>query len=105
MRRFVAGDLAGLFNGPSTVAFDPSLPMISLDLSPVTENSTHQRADDVLVARVTLDDSLTLLSNAADIYKTADNANRRLCDPALFKAIYIDEDSAIRFGYETPFGG
>ncbi|MDI9627846.1 MAG: hypothetical protein QM286_04785 [Acidobacteriota bacterium] len=54
---------------------------------------------------MTLDDSLTLLSNAADIYKTADNANRRLCDPALFKAIYIDEDSAIRFGYETPFGG
>ena len=40
LRRLVAGDLQGLFDGPSTVTFDPSLPMISLDLSRVTENST-----------------------------------------------------------------
>jgi hypothetical protein len=40
MRRLVAGDLAGLFDGPSTVSFDPSLPMISLDLSRVAENAT-----------------------------------------------------------------
>jgi hypothetical protein len=33
LRRLVAGDLAGLFDGPSTVRFDPSLPMVSLDLS------------------------------------------------------------------------
>ncbi len=35
VRRLVAGDLAGLFDGPSTVAFDPSLPMVSLDLSAI----------------------------------------------------------------------
>ncbi|MBD7958618.1 ATP-binding protein [Microbacterium sp. Sa4CUA7] len=40
LRRLVAGDLAGLFDGPSTVTFDPSLPMISLDLSRVAENAT-----------------------------------------------------------------
>lgn len=40
LRRLVAGDLAGLFDGPSTVAFDPTLPMISLDLSRVSENAT-----------------------------------------------------------------
>ncbi|WP_188421933.1 ATP-binding protein [Nocardioides daphniae] len=40
LRRLVAGDLAGLFDGPSTVRFDPSLPMIALDLSRVTENAT-----------------------------------------------------------------
>lgn len=40
LRRLIRGDLAGLFDGPSTVAFDPTLPMISLDLSRVTENST-----------------------------------------------------------------
>lgn len=40
LRRLVAGDLQGLFDGPSTVRFDPSLPMISLDLSRVAENST-----------------------------------------------------------------
>ena len=33
LRRLVAGDLAGLFDGPSTVEFDPSLPMVTLDLS------------------------------------------------------------------------
>jgi hypothetical protein len=40
LRRLVAGDLAGLFDGPSTVRFDPRLPMISLDLSRVSENAT-----------------------------------------------------------------
>ena len=40
LRRLVAGDLQGLFDGPSTVQFDPSLPMVSLDLSRVAENST-----------------------------------------------------------------
>lgn len=40
LRRLVAEDLSGLFDGPSTVRFDPTLPMISLDLSRVTENST-----------------------------------------------------------------
>ena len=40
LRRLVAGDLAGLFDGPSTVRFDATLPMVSLDLSRVAENST-----------------------------------------------------------------
>lgn len=39
LRRLVAGDLQGLFDGPSTVKFDPTLPMVSLDLSRVAENS------------------------------------------------------------------
>ena len=33
LRRLVAGDLAGLFDGPSTISFDPTLPMVTLDLS------------------------------------------------------------------------
>ncbi|MEU6814059.1 ATP-binding protein [Streptomyces sp. NPDC046860] len=33
MRRLVHGDLAGLFDAPSTVVFDPSAPMLSIDLS------------------------------------------------------------------------
>ena len=36
LRRLVHGDLAGLFDGPSTVHFDPNLPMLTLDLSAVT---------------------------------------------------------------------
>ncbi|MBW8732624.1 MAG: ATP-binding protein, partial [Terrabacter sp.] len=35
MRRLVAGDLSGLFDGPSTLTFDPTLPMVSLDLSQI----------------------------------------------------------------------
>jgi type IV secretory pathway VirB4 component len=34
--RLVRGDLAGLFDGPSTITFDPSLPMLSLDLSHIS---------------------------------------------------------------------
>jgi len=39
LRRLVGGDLAGLFDGPSTVRFDPQAPMISLDLSRVADNA------------------------------------------------------------------
>ena len=33
LNRLVVGDLAGLFDGPSTARFDPNLSMVSLDLS------------------------------------------------------------------------
>ncbi|MEU9564132.1 ATP-binding protein [Streptomyces sp. NPDC048161] len=33
MRRLVHGDLAGMFDAPSTVEFDPSAPMLTIDLS------------------------------------------------------------------------
>ncbi|MGW2917759.1 VirB4 family type IV secretion system protein [Streptomyces angustmyceticus] len=33
MRRLVSGDLAGMFDAPSTVAFDPNSPMLTIDLS------------------------------------------------------------------------
>jgi len=36
LARLVTGDLAGLFDGPSTVRFDPNLPMVSLDLSRIS---------------------------------------------------------------------
>lgn len=31
--------------------------------------------------------------------------NRRLCNQALFKAIYIDEDNDVRVGYRNPYDG
>jgi hypothetical protein len=43
--RLVCGDLAGLFDGPSTVRFDPTLPMLSLDLS-------HISGSDALIGMV-----------------------------------------------------
>jgi hypothetical protein len=36
LARLVRGDLAGLFDGPSTIRLDPSLPMLSLDLSKIS---------------------------------------------------------------------
>ena len=56
-------------------------------------------------ARANLDDSLLLLANIADIYANADDANRRLCNQALFKAISVDEDNDIHVGYRTPSAG
>lgn len=38
--RLVHGDLAGLFDGPSTIGFDPSLPMVTLDLSGIAGSDT-----------------------------------------------------------------
>ncbi len=40
LARLVRGDLAGLFDGPSTVTFDPGLPMLSLDLSAIAGSDT-----------------------------------------------------------------
>ena len=56
-------------------------------------------------ARENFDDSLKLLSNAADIYEHADDANRRLINQVLFKALYIDEDNDVRVGYRNPYDG
>lgn len=56
-------------------------------------------------ARANLDDSLHLLAHVGDIYAHADDANRRLCNQALFTAIYIDEDNDVRVGYRSPYDG
>ena len=40
LARLVRGDLAGRFDGPSTVRFDPGLPMLSLDLSAISGSDT-----------------------------------------------------------------
>lgn len=39
LSQMITGELAGIFDGPSTTRFDPSLPAISLDLSALGENS------------------------------------------------------------------
>jgi type IV secretory pathway VirB4 component len=42
IRRLVYGDLAGMFDGPSTTQFDPSLPMVSLDSSRISSGGDDQ---------------------------------------------------------------
>lgn len=42
LRRLVHGDLSGMFDAPSTVAFDPATPMLSIDLSRQGRREGHK---------------------------------------------------------------
>jgi type IV secretory pathway VirB4 component len=83
LRRLVAGDLAGLFDGPSTVAFDPDLPMISLDLSRVTENSTLISV--LMTCSSAWMESALLDPNGGQRWVVYDEAWRLMSHPALLK--------------------
>jgi hypothetical protein len=81
LRRLVSGDLAGLFDGESTVAFDASLPMVSLDLSRIA-------GSDQLIAMVTTCASAWMEAALADPdggqrWVVYDEAWRLLRQPAL----------------------
>lgn len=83
LRRLVAGDLQGLFDGPSTVAFDPSLPMISLDLSRVTENSTLISV--LMTCSSAWMESALLDPNGGQRWVIYDEAWRLMSHPALLR--------------------
>ena len=83
LRRLVAGDLAGLFDGPSTVTFDPSLPMISLYLSRVTENSTLISV--LMTCSSAWMESALLDPNGGQRWVIYDEAWRLMSHPALLR--------------------
>lgn len=83
LRRLVAGDLAGLFDGPSTVAFDPALPMISLDLSRVTENATLMSV--LMTCSSAWMESALLDPNGGQRWVIYDEAWRLMSHPALLR--------------------
>ena len=83
LRRLVAGDLAGLFDGPSTVRFDPSLPMISLDLSRVTENRTLISV--LMTCSSAWMESALLDPNGGQRWVIYDEAWRLMSHPALLR--------------------
>ncbi|MDT0203895.1 ATP-binding protein [Nocardioides sp. AE5] len=83
LRRLVAGDLAGLFDGPSTVRFDPSLPMISLDLSRVTENATLVSV--LMTCASAWMESALLDPNGGQRWVVYDEAWRLMSHPALLR--------------------
>jgi hypothetical protein len=81
LQRFVEGDLKGLFDGPSTVAFDPTLPMVSLDMSRIG-------GSDTLIAMVSTCASAWMESalsdpNGGQRWLVYDEAWRLLKSPAL----------------------
>ena len=83
LRRLVAGDLAGLFDGPSTVRFDPTLPMISLDLSRVTENATLISL--LMTCASAWMESALLDPNGGQRWVVYDEAWRLMSHPALLR--------------------
>jgi type IV secretory pathway VirB4 component len=79
--RLVFGDLAGLFDGESTVHFDPQLPMVTLDLSRIS-------GSDALIALVMTCASAWMEAAVADPsggqrWMIYDEAWRLLRNPAL----------------------
>ncbi len=83
LRRLVAGDLAGLFDGPSTVRFDPTLPMISLDLARVTENATLVSV--LMTCASAWMESALLDPNGGQRWVVYDEAWRLMSHPALLR--------------------
>jgi hypothetical protein len=81
LRRLVSGDLAGLFDGESTVAFDPSLPMITLDLSRIA--GSHQLIAMVMTCASAWMEAALSDPQAGKRWVIYDEAWRLLREPAL----------------------
>jgi hypothetical protein len=83
LRRLVAGDLAGIFDGPSTVAFDPDLPMVSLDLSHVSENNALMSI--LMTCASAWMESALLDPNGGQRWVVYDEAWRLMSHPSLLR--------------------
>ncbi len=81
LTRVVSGDLAGLFDGPSTVRFDPSLPMISLDLSRIS--GSDSLISMVMTCASSWMEAALTDPNAGQRWVIYDEAWRLLAQPAL----------------------
>jgi type IV secretory pathway VirB4 component len=92
LRRMVRGDLAGVFDGPSTTAFDPAQPMVTLDLSRLaTGGNEHAVRVALTCASAWMEAALTNVSEGtheegpagAQRWVIYDEAWRLMRDPAL----------------------
>lgn len=81
LRRLVAGDLAGLFDGPSTITFDPTLPMVTLDLSGI--QGSDQLIAMVMTCASAWMESALASSDGGQRWVIYDEAWRLMRQPAL----------------------
>jgi hypothetical protein len=81
LARLVHGDLAGLFDGPSTVHFDPNLPMISLDLSHIS--GSNQLMGLVMTCASAWMEAALADPDAGQRYMIYDEAWRLIAQPSL----------------------
>ena len=81
LARTVTGDLGGLFDGPSTVRFDPSLAMVSLDLSRIS--GSDNLIGMVMTCASSWMEAALADPNAGQRWVIYDEAWRLLAQPAL----------------------
>jgi hypothetical protein len=81
LSRLVHGDLGGLFDGPSTVGFDPNLPMISLDLSRIS--GSNQLIGLVMTCASAWMEAALADPRAGRRYVIYDEAWRLIAEPSL----------------------
>ena len=60
------------------------------------EHRINAHHEEYASSRENLEDSLALLANVSLIYERCDDANRRICNQAFFRKIFIDEDGEAR---------
>lgn len=83
LRRLVAGDLAGMFDGPSTVEVDPSAPMVTVDLSALEHSAPPAAMRVALTCASTWMESAIADPDGGQRWIIYDEAWRILADPAL----------------------
>lgn len=83
LRRLVAGDLAGMFDGPSTVTVDPSAPMVTVDLSALEHSAPPAAMRVALTCASTWMESAIADPDGGKRWIIYDEAWRILSDPAL----------------------
>ena len=84
LARLVHGDLAGLFDGPSTVRFNPDLPMVSLDLSRIS--GSNQLIGLVMSCASAWMEAALADPRAGQRYVIYDEAWRLIAQPSLWLA-------------------
>lgn len=83
LRRLVSGDLAGMFDGPSTVTVDPSSPMVTVDLSALEHSAPPAAMRVALTCASTWMESAIADPDGGHRWIIYDEAWRILADPAL----------------------
>jgi hypothetical protein len=81
LSRLVRGDLVGLFDGPSTVRFNPDLPMVSLDLSRIS--GSNQLIGLVMTCASAWMEAALANPEAGQRYVIYDEAWRMIAQPSL----------------------
>ncbi|MGW6278442.1 ATP-binding protein [Kribbella sp. NPDC055071] len=85
IRRLVHGDLSGMFDGPSTTEFDPTLPMVTLDSSWLSSGGNDQALRLTLACASSWLEAAVADPAGGNRYIVYDEGWRVMRDPALLR--------------------